>query len=459
MSAPLRRVAERTPPGRDRHIDLLRAVAIVLVVLGHWLAVVVTYRGRIGGDTVLAFVPWARPLTWLFQVMPVFFLVGGFAGAASLGSYRRRGGDAIGWFLCRTDRLIRPTTAFLLALGGAALIALLLGADPATVGMGVWLACLPLWFLIAYVTVVLLTPVLLALHRRAGLAVPAVFAVAVAFGDAARLLGGPGVIGAANYLLAWAAVYQLGIAWREGALSARPRVAVPMIVGGLGALVLLTVPGPYPVSMVTDPGARLQNTSPPTLALLALAVAQTGVALLLHERGGRMLRRTRPWTVVVAANSVIMTVFLWHMTAVVIAVLALYVTGLLPQPPPGSAAWLLLRVPWLAFLTATLAVLVAVFARFERRAFKRRAFERRAFERRGGPRPASGPGRAGASTFAATVTGAGLVVAGLLGTALTGAEGLSAPRLPVHFAVFFAVYFAGAALLWAARSWHRRVTS
>ncbi|WP_169951457.1 acyltransferase family protein [Microbispora sp. H11081] len=435
MFTTLRRTAERTPPGRDRHVDLLRAVAIVLVVLGHWLAVVVTYGEHVGGGTVLAFAPWARPLTWLFQVMPVFFLVGGFANAASLDSYRRRGGGAAGWFLGRADRLIRPATAFVLTLSGAALVAVLLGTDPATVARGVWLACLPLWFLTAYVTVVLLTPVLLALHRRAGLAVPVVFAVPVALGDAARLLGGPAVLGAAGYVLAWAAVYQLGIAWREGALPARPRVAAPMALGGLAALVLLTVPGPYPVSMVADPGTRLQNTSPPTLALLALAVAQTGVALLLHERGRRLLRRTRPWTLVVAVNSVIMTVFLWHMTAVVIAVPALYITGLMPQPPPGSAEWLLLRVPWLAFLTAVLVVLVAVFGRFERNA---------------GPSPAPGQ-PVGAGVAAVTLVGAGLVVAGLLGAALTGGDGLPAPMLPV--------YLAGAALLRAARASHGPPTS
>ncbi|GGO17894.1 hypothetical protein GCM10010116_36120 [Microbispora rosea subsp. aerata] len=436
MFTTLRRTAERTPPGRDRHVDLLRAVAITLVVLGHWLAVVVTYGERVGGDTILAYAPWARPLTWLFQVMPVFFLVGGFAGAASLDSYRRRGGDAVGWFLCRTDRLIRPTTAFLLTLGCAAPLAVLLGVDPAVVALGVWLACLPLWFLIAYVTVVLLTPVLLALHHRAGLAVPAAFAVLVAFGDAARLLGGPGVLGAANYLLAWAAVYQLGIAWREGALPVRPKVAAPMAVGGLAALVLLTVPGPYPVSMVADPGDRLQNTSPPTLALLALAVAQTGIALLLHERGRRALRRTRLWAAVVGANSVIMTVFLWHMTAVVIAVPVLYGTGLLPQPPPGSAAWLLLRVPWLVFLTATLALLVAVFARVENRR---------------GPCPAPGAWRAGFRTVVAAVAGAGLVVAGLLGAAMTGTGGPSASTALVRLAVCLVVYLTGAALLRAAR--------
>lgn len=428
MFTALRRTAERTPPGRDRHVDLLRAVAIALVVLGHWLAVVVTYGDRIGGDTVLAFAPWARPLTWLFQVMPVFFLVGGFANAASLDSYRRRGGDAVGWFLCRTDRLIRPTTTFLLVLGGAALLAVALGAGTRTVGMAVWLACLPLWFLIAYLAVVALTPLMLALHRRAGLAVPAALATLVAFGDAARFLGGPAVFGTAEFLVAWAAVYQLGIAWREGALPARPRVAVPMAAGGLAALVLLTVAGPYPVSMVADPGDRMQNTSPPTLALLALAVAQTGIALLLHEHGRRLLRRTGPWTAVVAANSVIMTVFLWHMTAVVVAALALYPTGLMPQPPPGSAAWLLTRLPWLASLAVILAVLVAVFAPVERRS---------------GPCPAPGRGRSGPLRVCAVVAGVALVIGGLLGAALAGLGQLPAACL--------AACLAGAALLRAAR--------
>jgi hypothetical protein len=55
-----------------------------------------------------------------------------------------------------------------------------------------------------------------------------------------------------------------------------------MAVGTATALVLLTVVDPHPISLVAVPGERLQNTSPPTLALIALAVTQTGLALLLR---------------------------------------------------------------------------------------------------------------------------------------------------------------------------------
>lgn len=425
----LRQIADRTPPQRDRHVDLLRAIAIAMVVLGHWLSVAVTYDGRFGGDSVLAVAPWAHPLTWLFQVMPVFFLVGGFSNAVSLASYRQRGGTAVGWILGRTDRLIRPTTMFLLVLGGAALLSGLLGVDWTTVSVAVWLACIPLWFLIVYFTVTFLTPVMLGLHRRAGLAVPVVLAALVGLGDVAGLLLGLPLVGAANYVFAWLAIHQLGIAWQQGTLPTRQTVALPMAVGGLTVLVLLTVVGPYPVSMVTVPGEQVQNTAPPTLALLALAVTQTGVALLLRDRANRWLRRPRPWMIVVAVNSVIMTIFLWHMTSVVIGIAALYPTGLMPQPAPGSAEWLLLRLPWLAVLGVILAALVAVFGRVERRT---------------GPKPDAGQAPSCPLRTAATITGSAAVVAGLLGAAVAGPD----QRGPTGQATqMLLLYVAGAALL------------
>ncbi|PZM89483.1 MAG: acyltransferase, partial [Actinobacteria bacterium] len=87
-----RQLAERTPPERERVVDFLRALAIVAVVLGHWLVSVVEYDsdGRLTGRSALPDLPWAYPLTWLVQVLPLFFLVGGYANAASLG--KRWGG-------------------------------------------------------------------------------------------------------------------------------------------------------------------------------------------------------------------------------------------------------------------------------------------------------------------------------------------------------------------------------
>ncbi|MGW0828368.1 acyltransferase family protein [Streptomyces sp. NPDC002845] len=428
----IRRSAERTPAHRNRHVDLLRAVAITAVVVGHWLAVHVTYDGALRGDNILALVPWTRPFTWLFQVMPIFFLVGGFANAASLTSHRDHGGNVTGWTLRRTDRLVRPTTLLLAVLACSAVLAKALGVDPGLIGTAVWLAAVPLWFLTAYLAVVVLTPPMLALHSRYGVAVPAVLAVLVGAGDAARLVLRIPYVGGANFLFVWLAVHQLGFAWRDGRLPERRGVAVPLTLAGLVALVLLTVVGPYPVSMVGVTGQEIQNTAPPTLALLALAAAQTGLALLLRAPADRWLHRLRPWMAVVAVNSVIMTLFLWHMTAAVLGAVALYPTGLLPQPPAGSPAWLLLRIPWLVVLALILAVLVIVVGRVERRE---------------GPRP--GPGSAsGVLPALLTFLGVTGVLAGLLGIAMAGPTYHDPTGLPT---LSLAAYLAGAAVLRFAR--------
>ena len=75
----LARTADDTPPSRDRYVDMLRVAAIALVVLGHWLITVITFTAdrRPSGHSALGSLTWAYPLTWLFQVVPVFFIVGG----------------------------------------------------------------------------------------------------------------------------------------------------------------------------------------------------------------------------------------------------------------------------------------------------------------------------------------------------------------------------------------------
>ena len=83
------RVAAATPAGRDRFADLLRVVSIVVVVAGLWLMAVVVWRdGRVEGGNALALVPGLWLATWLLQVMPLFFFVGGLANLVSA----RRGG-------------------------------------------------------------------------------------------------------------------------------------------------------------------------------------------------------------------------------------------------------------------------------------------------------------------------------------------------------------------------------
>ncbi|NJP35667.1 acyltransferase family protein [Micromonospora thermarum] len=474
----LRRLAEATPAGRNRYVDLLRALAIVMVVLGHWAVASIGYdeAGQPTGRSALPELPWAYPLTWVVQVMPVFFLVGGYANAASLTSHRRRGGDATGWLLGRSARLLRPTTVLVVVLAAAALVARLLGAEPALVRAVVWFATIPLWFLAAYLAVVPLTPVMHPLHRRYGLLVPLALAALVALGDLGRGLG-PAEAALPNYLFGWLAVHQLGFAWydachgpsdgparppdtsvspepqnrgeRRGLRSRRlplsRRAGWTALLGGLTAAVLLTWPGPYPVSMINVPGERLDNAAPPSLALLALTTAQIGLILLLRHRAERWLGRDRPWMAVIAVNAVVLTVFLWHLTATILLVGALDAVGLLPTPAPGSAAWAAWRLPWVLMLAVVLAVLVAVFGPVEARTGRPPA------ARGPGPSAGGGPGRRWRAAGRATLAAAGFaaVVYALVDNAVTPRSAPEPFGLP---ALALVAYLAGAGVLRLLRS-------
>src|SRR5260370_42455038 len=94
---------------RNRYLDLLRVGAISLVVLGHWLLTDVTYaRGQLSGLDALDYLGWTRWLTLLFQVMPVFFVVGGYVNASSWTPHRDSGAGWAGWVRHPALRLLRP---------------------------------------------------------------------------------------------------------------------------------------------------------------------------------------------------------------------------------------------------------------------------------------------------------------------------------------------------------------
>lgn len=85
-------MAETTPASRNRVVDLVRVFSILVVVFGHWLMAAVTFEdGEIVPGHLLELADWTHPLTWLFQVMPLFFFVGGYSNALSWRSARRRG--------------------------------------------------------------------------------------------------------------------------------------------------------------------------------------------------------------------------------------------------------------------------------------------------------------------------------------------------------------------------------
>ncbi len=86
------RVDTATPARRDRAVDALRAFAVLGVVLGHWLVTALVADGRtLRTASPLQHMPWLAPVSWTFQTLAVFFLVGGHVATRSYASARERG--------------------------------------------------------------------------------------------------------------------------------------------------------------------------------------------------------------------------------------------------------------------------------------------------------------------------------------------------------------------------------
>jgi hypothetical protein len=125
----------------------------------------------------------------------------------------------------------------------------------------------------------------------------------------------------------------------------------------------------YPVSMISVPGEEASNSRPPTIALLALGALHAGLVLAVEERARSWLRRIRPWAATVLVNGTIMTLYLWHVTALVLVVgLAYWLGGIGLGFPPNGAAWWATRPLWIALLLVALLPFVAGFGRFEQQA-------------------------------------------------------------------------------------------
>jgi hypothetical protein len=69
----------------------------------------------------------------------------------------------------------------------------------------------------------------------------------------------------------------------------------------------------------TSRGEPFSTTGPPNLALMAYSAAYIGAALLLGPLFLRGLQRPRVWAWAIRGNSIVMTLFLWHMIPVVVA--------------------------------------------------------------------------------------------------------------------------------------------
>ncbi|WP_299193148.1 acyltransferase [uncultured Erythrobacter sp.] len=373
MWSKARELAEMAPPERNRWVDFLRAISILAVVFGHWLmaGLYVDEAGALQRGDLLDTADWTHWLTWAFQVMPVFFLVGGYSNGVSWDATLRKAepgqtGVYRDWLASRVQRLIGPTFPLLLVWAVLAVVMTQVGIDRGEIRAATEAALIPVWFLAVYLLVTACTPLAYKAWKRFGWLSFAIY-IPLAMGvDYLRFAHDVPYISFTNFLWVFLGIHQLGFAWRDGKFDNRLFAALWFAVG-LAVLVSITVYGFYPVSMVSAPGG-FSNSLPPTLALFALGVVQVGLVLALEPLGRKMLDNIGIWTATVLMNGMIMTVYLWHLTAFVLVMTAVWLGlgGMGLGPVPGTGEWWATRPLWLGIYILALLPMIAIFAKNER---------------------------------------------------------------------------------------------
>ncbi|MFP3395293.1 acyltransferase [Brevibacterium sp. SIMBA_078] len=387
-------------PHRDQAIDLIRFGCLIVVVILHSMmsAAVLGPDGTVAPTVALSTTAGFAAASWFFQIMPLFFIIGGYAGITGWRRTRARGGTWTDYLRARLRRLAVPTAVLVVIAGIGLSAAADIGVSSELIVEASRRIGQPLWFL----GLSSLVPVAVHFHERAPRRSLAVLAGAVIAVDVLSGTTGIAGLGYLNFVVVWPLIQQLGFFFADA--SDRP-ISRPVVwtalVAALGLLGGLVAAGVYSPNM-------LVNLNPPTGALVLLGVAQLCVLRLVHARLNRALHVDRLsaesttvpgeapaeaaptsriltaqlWERVIAwGNTYGMQVYLWHMSVVIVLIGALgwlaqtvvgFPTGILLDLPTGTVAefilpeiesgwWWATRLPWLLAVMG-LSALVAMAA-------------------------------------------------------------------------------------------------
>ena len=330
---------------RDLTLDLARVFCVLLVVVIHLLFVGVDARGGIALVRPLEAQSWFPVATWFGQIMPLFFVVGGFASMTAWRSLQRRGGDGPDFVRTRVLRLAQPAfplfVFYVVATGVGYLIVQATGALSFETLDGVFFgAGSPLWFIAAYGICQALVPFLARMHAIAPKRTLLVLFIGVILVDtlhyATADLGITSYwLGLLNLLFVWPLVQQIGFWYADGFFD-RPGWQLALIsLAALGMLVPLTAFGPYDVNMLT-------NLNPPTLPLVFLGLSQAAFLRLLKRPLSALMRTRVAKGIVFVVGTRLMTIYLWHLPVIVaLSGIAILIPGFSPRP--SSSEWWLTR--------------------------------------------------------------------------------------------------------------------
>jgi hypothetical protein len=247
-----------------------------------------------------------------------------------------------------------------------AFILLQSGFDRTLIRVSSQAALVPVWFLAAYVIVVALTPITLQAWDRFGWNAIIVTGALAGLMDILSIGLDLSLFGYLNYIFVWGTVHSLGYAWADSKLGG---VAHRLIASaaGLAVTAVLVYFGPYPVAMVGLDTTGVNNSQPPKVTLLTLALFQAGLILALEGPARKWLERERVWANVVLVNGRIMTIYLWHLTAMITLIGgSLLFDGIGLRVPVDTPEWWLTRPLWMAALVVMTIPFILVFGRYER---------------------------------------------------------------------------------------------
>ena len=355
--------------GRDELVDLLRSLATTTVVVWHWVFTILVWRSDgPHADNPIGYVSGLWSLTWVLQVMPLFFVAGGFVHARAWARDREQPGAWGRFVKRRAAQLGLPALVLIAVVAGIGTAAGLLhdGPDP-WIPRAVMLVLSPLWFLVVYMVLVVTVPLWDRLDRRWAELVPIGMAVAVMGVDLMRFRFGHPEVAWLNMILVWGLAHQVGWSW-ERLRRASTRFGHALMLIGFAGLVGLTNMGLYPRSMVgtTSTADRFSNMGPPTLPIVALLVFQIGVVLVNRERILALAERPRMRRFVGWLSSNAMPLFLWH--TVGFAAFYAISRAVTSVPEEANLEWWLTRPLWIIGPAALTLPLLALTKRIHPRA-------------------------------------------------------------------------------------------
>ena len=303
---------------RDPYLDWLRAMSLIVVVIWHWAFTILRWNSEGPAPTnPLGFLSGLWIFTWLLQVLPLFFYVGGSVHRLSW-QHACEQGESYGRYLWRQFRTLLVPAVALVATWVAFGLVIGLVFELRWIRGVVVLVISPLWFLGVYVVFIALVPVTTWLHRRFDLLVLVWLGGIAMLVDVVRFRFGIDELGWVNMVIVWGLAYQAGYFYQR-LVSAARRLDLSLMSAGLFALVGLVFSGLYPGSMVGVPGDRMSNIGPPTFVIVALLTFQIGLAEVIRPATERLLQRRRARQVTALVNRFALPLFLFHTTGMALA--------------------------------------------------------------------------------------------------------------------------------------------